>query len=181
VPTLDRLAVPLDTANPIASSLTAPKMVEPQLDNLGSLTDSMFSTDSWLDSPTGSMVDHPLLRGLLLECRPRAASRRRSGWTAGSRRPVPSSNCSTPSRPPEPDDTAVIRRESGHCRPSAKPSTVPLMIATAGAREIEWIDGQITSRSRLGPGRGGWTVAPPDLPARYGVRPTGRATPSDQV
>jgi hypothetical protein len=67
VPTLDRFAVPLDTANPIASSLTAPKMVEPQLDNLGSLTDSVFSTDSWLDSPTGSMVDHPLLRGLLLE------------------------------------------------------------------------------------------------------------------
>ena len=73
VPTLDRFAVPLDTANPIASSLTAPKMVEPQLEHLGSLTDSVFSTDSWLDSPTGSMVDHPLLRGLLLELPPKGS------------------------------------------------------------------------------------------------------------
>ena len=73
VPMLDRLAGPLDSANPIASSMTAPKMVESQLDDLGSLTDSVFSTDSWLDSPTGSMVDHPLLRGLLLELPPKGS------------------------------------------------------------------------------------------------------------
>jgi hypothetical protein len=73
VPTIDRLHGPLDTSNPIASSLTAPKLVEPRLDDLGSLTDSVFTADTWLDSPTGSMVDHPLLRGLLMELPPKGA------------------------------------------------------------------------------------------------------------
>jgi hypothetical protein len=67
VPTIDRINGPLDTSNPIASSLTAPKLVEPRLSELDSLSDSVFTAETWLDSPTGSMVDHPLLRGLLLE------------------------------------------------------------------------------------------------------------------
>jgi hypothetical protein len=67
VPTIDRINGPLDTSNPIASSLTAPKLVEPRLSELDTLSDSVFTAESWLDSPTGSMVDHPLLRGLLLE------------------------------------------------------------------------------------------------------------------
>jgi len=42
-------------------------------DDITSRNGSMFSTDSWLDSPTGSMVDHPLLRGLLLELPPKGS------------------------------------------------------------------------------------------------------------
>ena len=67
VPTIDRIAGPLDSSSPIAASMTAPKLAEPQLDELGSLSESVFHSDAWLDGPGGSMVDHPLLRGLLLE------------------------------------------------------------------------------------------------------------------
>ncbi|WP_433212586.1 hypothetical protein ACQP00_00240 [Dactylosporangium sp. CS-047395] len=37
----------------------------------GPLTEPMFGRDSWLDTPTGSMADHPLLRGLLMELPPK--------------------------------------------------------------------------------------------------------------
>jgi hypothetical protein len=73
VPSIDRISGPLDTANPIASSMTAPKLVEPELTDLGTLRESVFNTDTWLDSPSGSMVDHPLLRGLLLELPPKGS------------------------------------------------------------------------------------------------------------
>ncbi len=73
VPSIDRISGPLDTANPIASSMTAPKLVEPELTDLGSLSESVFNTDTWLDGPSGSMVDHPLLRGLLLELPPKGS------------------------------------------------------------------------------------------------------------
>lgn len=33
-----------------------------------------FSSDSWLDSPTGNLADHPLLRGLLLELPPKGST-----------------------------------------------------------------------------------------------------------
>jgi hypothetical protein len=73
VPTMDRIKGPLDTSNPIASSMTAPKLAEPELDDLGALSESVFGADTWLDSPSGSMVDHPLLRGLLLELPPKGS------------------------------------------------------------------------------------------------------------
>jgi hypothetical protein len=73
VPTIDRLHGPLDTANPIASSLGTHTLAEPRLDELGSLSESVFAADTWLDSPTGSMVDHPLLRGLLMELPPKGS------------------------------------------------------------------------------------------------------------
>jgi hypothetical protein len=38
---------------------------------LDSFSDSNFGPASWLDGPIESMVDHPLLRGLLLELPPR--------------------------------------------------------------------------------------------------------------
>jgi hypothetical protein len=37
----------------------------------GPLTEPMFGRDSWLDAPSGSMADHPLLRGLLMELPPK--------------------------------------------------------------------------------------------------------------
>jgi hypothetical protein len=37
----------------------------------GPLTEPMFGRDTWLDAPSGSMADHPLLRGLLLELPPK--------------------------------------------------------------------------------------------------------------
>jgi len=73
VPTMDRITGPLDTSNPIAASMTAPKLPEPDLDQLSSLTESVFTGETWFDGPGGSMVDHPLLRGLLLELPPKGA------------------------------------------------------------------------------------------------------------
>ena len=35
------------------------------------LTEPMFGRDSWLDTPSASMADHPLLRGLLMELPPK--------------------------------------------------------------------------------------------------------------
>src|SRR5262245_16010589 len=67
---LDRMALPLD-ASPIASSLTAPQLSEPTLSDLGPFSEPMFGRDSWLDTPSGSLADHPLLRGLLLELPPK--------------------------------------------------------------------------------------------------------------
>jgi hypothetical protein len=70
IPGVDRTGG-LDGAPPIASSLTAPKLHEPSLADLGSLGDSVFGHDSWLDGPGGTLADHPLLRGLLLELPPK--------------------------------------------------------------------------------------------------------------
>jgi hypothetical protein len=89
---LDRIATPLDIANPIASTLTQPKLAEPALAELreptlgeagyredpyrenGYRAPAGLSTDSWLDAP--SVVDHPLLRGLLLELPPKGSTLR---------------------------------------------------------------------------------------------------------
>jgi len=71
---LDRVTMPLDTS-PIGSSLTAPKLNDPSLPSslpeLGPLSEPMFGRDAWLDTATGSLADHPLLRGLLLELPPK--------------------------------------------------------------------------------------------------------------
>jgi hypothetical protein len=72
---LDRMANPLDVANPIASTLTQPKLAEPERLREPTLGDVGYQVDSWLDSPVGrAVVDHPLLRGLLLELPPKGAT-----------------------------------------------------------------------------------------------------------
>jgi hypothetical protein len=79
---------PLDIANPIASTLSASNLSdspalsglrEPSFPTDAAFTTPVFptqpsfgttpslSTDGWLDSAGTSVVDHPLLRGLLLE------------------------------------------------------------------------------------------------------------------
>jgi hypothetical protein len=68
---LDRLTTPLEIANPIASTLTAPRLSEPTLDGF---REPSFGTDAWLEMSIESVVDHPLLRGLLLELPPKGAT-----------------------------------------------------------------------------------------------------------
>ncbi len=67
---IDRATMPLDAA-PIASSLAASKLADTTLSDLGPLSEPMFGRDAWLDAPSGSLADHPLLRGLLLELPPK--------------------------------------------------------------------------------------------------------------
>jgi hypothetical protein len=62
-PTIHRVNGSLDMSNPIASSMRAPKLVEPELDD----------SDRWFDSHSEPLADHPLLRGLLLELPPKAS------------------------------------------------------------------------------------------------------------
>jgi hypothetical protein len=64
---IDRANGPIETPNPIASSLRTPELVEPELD------ESIFSPDRWKDGPSESLADHPLLRGLLLELPPKGS------------------------------------------------------------------------------------------------------------
>jgi hypothetical protein len=70
------LGSPLHIENPIASTLTEPTLPEPDpVDADLSFRDSApLSADSWLDSPGKGVVDHPLLRGLLLELPPKGAT-----------------------------------------------------------------------------------------------------------
>jgi len=85
------LTAPLDLANPIASGLTAPKLAEPAFPAEHSFSSAAVypaepafsgapayptphSLDGWLDAAGNSVVDHPLLRGLLLELPPKGAS-----------------------------------------------------------------------------------------------------------
>jgi hypothetical protein len=74
IPSIDRTSGLDGAPPPIASSLTAPKLVEPSLSDLGSLSDSVFGHESWLDAPSGTLADHPLLRGLLLELPPKGSA-----------------------------------------------------------------------------------------------------------
>lgn len=73
---LDRVTMPMDNS-PIATSLTSPKLGDADalsdspLAGLGPLSEPMFGRDSWLDASAGSLADHPLLRGLLLELPPK--------------------------------------------------------------------------------------------------------------
>jgi hypothetical protein len=64
-PTIERANGGLETANSLTSSLRAPDLIEPKLD------ESIFNIDKWKDGPSESLADHPLLRGLLLELPPK--------------------------------------------------------------------------------------------------------------
>ncbi|OLE23572.1 MAG: hypothetical protein AUG44_21845 [Actinobacteria bacterium 13_1_20CM_3_71_11] len=43
------------------------------LHDLDSLAEPSYPPPGWLDSPTGTLADHPLLRGLLMELPPKGA------------------------------------------------------------------------------------------------------------
>ncbi|WP_426509077.1 hypothetical protein ACPPVO_00240 [Dactylosporangium sp. McL0621] len=82
---LDRASMPLDMTPPklpesslvadlgplTGGSLSSGSLSSGSLGGGGPLTEPMFGRDSWLDTPTGSMADHPLLRGLLMELPPK--------------------------------------------------------------------------------------------------------------
>jgi hypothetical protein len=73
---IDRITTPLDIAAPIASTLTAPKLAEPTLVDVrgASYVESSFTPDPWMDASGGSVAEHPLLRGLLLELPPKGTT-----------------------------------------------------------------------------------------------------------
>jgi hypothetical protein len=61
---------PLDDMASMPTMLEPPPVVAPtiSINDLDSLSQPGFSSSAWLDdSPTGTMADHPLLRGLLME------------------------------------------------------------------------------------------------------------------
>jgi hypothetical protein len=67
-----------NSAPPLEDISTMPTMLEPpgepsmSIKDLDSLAEPVFPPVGWLDdSPTGSLADHPLLRGLLLELPPK--------------------------------------------------------------------------------------------------------------
>jgi hypothetical protein len=70
------LGSPLHIENPIASTLTEPTLPDPDPADadLTFREPAPISPDSWLDSAGKGVVDHPLLRGLLLELPPKGAT-----------------------------------------------------------------------------------------------------------
>jgi hypothetical protein len=70
------LGSPLHIENPIASTLTEPTLPEPDPADadLTFREPAPIPADSWLDSVGKGVVDHPLLRGLLLELPPKGAT-----------------------------------------------------------------------------------------------------------
>jgi hypothetical protein len=68
---IDARSAALDAAAPIGSSIAAPKLSDAAMRNLNELTEPVFSPEPWLDQPASSLVDHPLLRGLLMELPPK--------------------------------------------------------------------------------------------------------------
>lgn len=60
-------------AVPAGSVLESPLPSTPSmsLGELGELAEPVFPAGDWIDGPSGSLADHPLLRGLLLELPPK--------------------------------------------------------------------------------------------------------------
>jgi hypothetical protein len=60
---------------PVGSVLDSPLPTQPSmsLGELDELAEPVYPVGDWLDSPTGSLADHPLLRGLLMELPPKGA------------------------------------------------------------------------------------------------------------
>jgi hypothetical protein len=67
------------TVPPLEDIATMPTMLEPppiatpsiSIDGIDSPMEPTFPPAGWLDGPTGTLADHPLLRGLLLELPPK--------------------------------------------------------------------------------------------------------------
>ena len=72
------IGVSMSRDSPIGSSFAAPKLAEPSLSDLGSLSaplsEPMLGRDAGRDAPSGSLADHPLPRGLPLELPPKGAA-----------------------------------------------------------------------------------------------------------
>ena len=74
---LDGGGLPGLADNPIASTLTEPRLADPDPSESDlSFRDpaNLISSDSWLESAGKDVVDHPLLRGLLLELPPKGST-----------------------------------------------------------------------------------------------------------
>jgi hypothetical protein len=67
----DSRSTALDAALPAAPPIAPPKLPESAMRELNELADPVFPEEPWLDAQTGSLVDHPLLRGLLMELPPK--------------------------------------------------------------------------------------------------------------
>lgn len=67
----DARGAALDAAAPIASSIAPPKLQEPAMRDRGDHSDAMLASGTWMDHSGSSLVDHPLLRGLLMELPPK--------------------------------------------------------------------------------------------------------------
>jgi hypothetical protein len=81
---------PIDPPSIATPSIAVPSMatpsiaVQPEVDlmhrnggspglGLSDLPEPVFSPTAWLDAPSGTLADHPLLRGLLLELPPKGS------------------------------------------------------------------------------------------------------------
>jgi hypothetical protein len=74
---LPDLAGPIHTENLIASTLTEPKLADTDpVESDLSFRDptNLMGSESWLESAGKDVVDHPLLRGLLLELPPKGST-----------------------------------------------------------------------------------------------------------
>ncbi|MBT8224981.1 MAG: hypothetical protein HKP61_11735 [Dactylosporangium sp.] len=70
----DSRSAAMDAAAPIASSIMAAKRGEPAMRETGDMDDSSaFGGEPWSDQPVDALVNHPLLRGLLMELPPKGA------------------------------------------------------------------------------------------------------------
>jgi len=74
---------PLDTGVPSTSITSMPTGLEPppigppsmSINDVDSLVEPQFPPNGWLDdTPSGTLADHPLLRGLLLELPPKGST-----------------------------------------------------------------------------------------------------------
>jgi hypothetical protein len=63
---------PLEDMSTMPTMLEPPQVPSMSINDLDSLSEPVFPPVGWLDdSPTGTLADHPLLRGLLLELPPK--------------------------------------------------------------------------------------------------------------
>ncbi|HEX6500979.1 MAG TPA: hypothetical protein VF054_18405 [Micromonosporaceae bacterium] len=66
-----------NSGDTVRGTAPAPSTLDPvgepslSLNPLGTLSEPMYSRDSWLDTAAPPVADHPLLRGLLLELPPK--------------------------------------------------------------------------------------------------------------
>jgi hypothetical protein len=62
-----------DDTGPLGSVMDSPIPTQPtmSLNELDKLAEPVFPPTGWMDMPSGTLADHPLLRGLLLELPPK--------------------------------------------------------------------------------------------------------------
>jgi hypothetical protein len=69
LPTATEMPMRGSAPAPVGSMLESPLPPAPSmsLGELDELAEPVYASADWMDSPSGSLADHPLLRGLLLE------------------------------------------------------------------------------------------------------------------